>query len=122
LYRLRSLTIELPPLRERLDDMRDLVLFHVDAICDRFGVGSKGFDPGFMAALKRYEWPGNVRELVNTLEQAITSAGDSPTLFPTICPKECASAWPALPWKKKPPQPGNCRRKQAQNCPLGRNT
>jgi two-component system NtrC family response regulator len=87
LYRLRSLNMELPALRERLEDLRDLVLFHIDAICDRFGVSYKGFYLGFMDALKRYEWPGNVRELVNTLEQAITSAGDSPTLFPHYLPE-----------------------------------
>jgi two-component system NtrC family response regulator len=87
LYRLRSLNMELPPLRERLEDLRDLVLFHIDAICDRFGVSYKGFNSDFMDALKRYEWPGNVRELVNTLEQAITSAGDSPTLFPHYLPE-----------------------------------
>ena len=88
LFRLRSLVMELPPLRDRVDDLHDLVLFHVDKICSRFGIRHKGFDPEFMEALKHYHWPGNVRELVNTLEQVITASQTSPTLFPHHLPEK----------------------------------
>ncbi len=87
LFRLRSLTMELPSLRERLDDMRDLVVHHVDRICSRFDIRNKGFDTEFVESLKHYSWPGNVRELVNTLEQAIATAQESPTLFPHHLPE-----------------------------------
>ena len=86
LYRLQALTIEIPPLRERLEDVRDLVLDHMDRICKREGIRVKSFSPEFFETLEAYHWPGNVRELVNTLENAITNAGDDPILFPKHLP------------------------------------
>jgi two-component system NtrC family response regulator len=81
LFRLRSLTIDLPPLRERPEDIKDLVRFHVARLCDRYGIATKGFSSDFFDALMAYDWPGNVRELVNTLDGAIAVAGNDPTLY-----------------------------------------
>jgi two-component system NtrC family response regulator len=81
LYRLRSLTIELPPLRERPEDIKDLVRFHVARLCDRYGTETKGISPDFFDALISYNWPGNIRELVNILDGSISAAGQDPTLF-----------------------------------------
>jgi len=81
LYRIRSMYLELPPLREHPEDIQKLALFHAARICDGYGIGTKGFSPEFMKALNTYNWPGNVRELVNSLENAIANAGDKPTLF-----------------------------------------
>lgn len=81
LFRLRSLTIELPPLRERMEDLKELVISHIATLCERYRIESKGFHPEFLEALANYHWPGNVRELFNTLERAISAAGNSPTLF-----------------------------------------
>ena len=81
LYRIRSMYLELPPLREHPEDIPKLALFHAARICDGYGIGTKGFSPEFLKALNTYQWPGNVRELVNSLENAIADAGDKPTLF-----------------------------------------
>jgi two-component system NtrC family response regulator len=86
LFRLRTLTIELPPLRERKKDIRDLVLYHHARLSERYGIGSKQFSPEFLDALAAYHWPGNVRELVNALERSLAVARQEPTLFPKHLP------------------------------------
>jgi two-component system NtrC family response regulator len=86
LFRLRSFTIELPPLRNRGDDIKKLAIHHVTKICERYNTELKGFSPDFFEALNAYDWPGNVRELFNTLESIVTAAGNEPTLFPYHLP------------------------------------
>jgi len=86
-FRLSSLTIEAPPLRERPEDIRDLALHYISRFCERDGRETKGFTPDFLEMLVAYDWPGNVRDLINALEEAIIAAGDSPTLFPRHLPE-----------------------------------
>ncbi len=86
LYRLRSLTIELPPLRERLEDMPELALFYTAKLCNRYGIDVKGISPEFLEFIAAYPWPGNVRELVNILESAVAAAFDEQTLYPKHLP------------------------------------
>ncbi|NVM57216.1 MAG: sigma-54-dependent Fis family transcriptional regulator [Desulfobacterales bacterium] len=86
LFRLRSMTIELPPLRERLEDIKDLVFYYMPKLCERYGTEPKGFSPEFFEAPAAYDWPGNVRELVNVLERVLVSARHDPTLFPKHLP------------------------------------
>ncbi len=86
LFRLRSFTIELPPLRERAEDIRELTRIHIDRLCEGDGVASKGFSPEFLDALLTYHWPGNVRELANTLVRAFSAARFEPTLYPKHLP------------------------------------
>lgn len=86
LFRLRSLTINLPPLREHLDDIKDLVLYHTGKLCEAYGIPQKGFAPEFFDCLMAYDWPGNVRELVNTLDRALAEARHEPTLFANHLP------------------------------------
>lgn len=81
LFRLRSLMIEVPPLREHPEDIRDLAIHYVGKFCERYGLEIKGFSPEFFDALVSYNWPGNTRELINALDSAVTVAGDDPTLF-----------------------------------------
>ena len=81
MFRLRALTIKLPPLRERPEDIKSLSLYHVAKFCERQQIGTKGFSPEFFEALSAYNWPGNVRELVNTLETSLASAYQDQTLF-----------------------------------------
>jgi two-component system NtrC family response regulator len=85
-FRLRSLTLELPPLRERFDDIKDLALYHMTRQCRLYGTGTKGLSPEFLSVLVQYDWPGNVRELVHTMESALIAAGSEPTLFPDHLP------------------------------------
>lgn len=75
LYRLRALTIPLPPLRERGDDIRQIAIYHMAKFCERNRLGTKGFTAGFIEALGTYSWPGNVRELINTVETALGTVG-----------------------------------------------
>ncbi len=86
LFRLRSFVIELPPLRDRSEDIKDLTRFHVDRFCERYGLASKGFSPEFIETLEDYPWPGNVREFVNTLERTLATARFEQTLFPKHLP------------------------------------
>ena len=86
LFRLQSLTIELPALRDRVEDIKELARFHVTRVCDRGGDETKGFSPDLFEALQAYDWPGNVRELFNTLEGALAVAGKEPILFSNHLP------------------------------------
>ncbi|MGD0972339.1 MAG: sigma-54 dependent transcriptional regulator [Desulfobaccales bacterium] len=82
LFRLRAITLDLPPLRHRYGDLKDLTLFHTARICEKWGIGPKGFAPEFLEALLAHDWPGNVRELFNTLDRALAESRYEPTLFP----------------------------------------
>jgi two-component system NtrC family response regulator len=86
LFRLRSFTIELSPLREHPEDIKELALYYAAKICERYRTDTKGFSPEFFEALDSYDWPGNVRELVNTMERAIAAARQDPILFPKHLP------------------------------------
>ena len=86
LHRIRTLSIDLPPLRERTRDIKELVLNIVAGLCAEYNLKSKGFAPEFLETLTEYDWPGNVRELVNTLESAVNAAVHEPILFPIHLP------------------------------------
>ena len=87
LFRVRTLVLELPSLRDMKEDVRDLVVFYVLKLCERYGLPMKSFSPEFQDALLAYDWPGNVRELIQALEKAILSAKDEPVLFPQHLPE-----------------------------------
>ena len=70
-YRLSVIPIELPPLRERREDIPPLVEHFVRKHVQRTGRHIEGVDPAALAALEAYDWPGNVRELENAIERAV---------------------------------------------------
>lgn len=86
LFRIQALTIELPPLRERKEDIKELTVHYLRRFCEGYGVAMKGITPEFFEALTAYEWPGNVRELVNVVDTAVCSALHEPTLYPKHLP------------------------------------
>ncbi|HTR98352.1 MAG TPA: sigma-54 dependent transcriptional regulator [Bacteroidota bacterium] len=86
LFRIRSFAIELPPLRNRMDDIKDIVSYHLPRICDRMGIRMKRVSPEFSDRLLSYGWPGNVRELVSALERSVVAARFEPALFPQHLP------------------------------------
>jgi two-component system NtrC family response regulator len=86
LFRLRTFIIELPPLRERRDDIKELARYHIDKFCNQYRLDVKGFSPEFLDTLMSYPWPGNVREFVNTLERSLTTARFDRTLYPKHLP------------------------------------
>ena len=73
-YRLNVLTLKLPPLRERLDDLPLLVEHFVSEISNQLGVSTLEYDRIFLNTLSRYSWAGNLRELYNVLYRACTLA------------------------------------------------
>jgi len=80
-YRLNVMPIQLPPLRQRIDDIPLLVEHLVGILNDRLGRRIVEIDSGFIDALYLYDWPGNIRELQNIVERAIIAAApDSPCL------------------------------------------
>jgi two-component system NtrC family response regulator len=86
LFRFRTFTIELSPLRDHIQDIRELAMYHVAKICERSGMKTKGFSPEFFETLAAYDWPGNVRELIHTLESAIAVEPLNPILYPKQLP------------------------------------
>ncbi len=88
LFRLRTFTIELPPLRERMEDLRQLTRAFVGHLCDRFSLDDKGISPEFFDCLSCYDWPGNVRELKQVIEQAFANARPFPTLYGLHLPEQ----------------------------------
>ncbi|MCP4114034.1 MAG: sigma-54-dependent Fis family transcriptional regulator [Desulfobacteraceae bacterium] len=80
-YRLKAVHLELPPLRERLEDIEELVRHFASAVYSAQSMAPKELSANFIATLKSYDWPGNVRELVNTLEAAVSEGFYEPALF-----------------------------------------
>ena len=75
-YRLKVVPIELPPLRERKDDLPLLVEYFLQRHCKKCNKCIKGISPAALAALTEYPWPGNVRELENLIERLVVLAKD----------------------------------------------
>src|SRR5438876_1732617 len=70
-YRLNVIPIEIPPLRERREDIPALIEHFIDKHSHRIGRRIDKMEDGVLATLQQYEWPGNVRELENTIERAV---------------------------------------------------
>jgi DNA-binding NtrC family response regulator len=70
-YRIAVFTLTLPPLRERPEDLGELVRVLLEELNERHGRAVRGVDEATLAVLRRYTWPGNVRELRNVLERAL---------------------------------------------------
>lgn len=81
LYRLRSIMIELPPLRQRLEDVRELAIHFINESCQKNKISQKGFAPEFIDLLMTYDWPGNIREFANTIDSAVNNALHEPIIF-----------------------------------------
>lgn len=73
-FRLNVITIEIPPLREHIEDIDALVDYYIDQLNMELGFKVSGIDPAMISLLKQYTWPGNVRELKNVLERAMNFA------------------------------------------------
>jgi len=71
LYRLNVIPFEIPPLRERAEDVPSLVEHFNERFSRAYNKRPKRFDPEALAALQSYSWPGNVRELRNTVERVV---------------------------------------------------
>ena len=77
-YRLNVIPIDLPPLRDRTEDLESLVCFFVDSYAAASGHEPLKFSSAALQVLTRYNWPGNVRELQNYVERVLVlSCGDT---------------------------------------------
>ena len=88
LFRLQAFTIELPELKSRRQDIRELALHFTAKLCQRYGMEVKGVAGDFLDVLDTYEWPGNVRELYQTMEHVFTNPLLGPTCFAIHLPEK----------------------------------
>ncbi|HJT31258.1 MAG TPA: sigma-54 dependent transcriptional regulator [Pirellulales bacterium] len=90
-YRLRGVTIHLPPLRERREDIAELAHYFLFRYNRQIGTSVQSISPAALELLQQYSWPGNVRELQSVIHEAlIVSAG--PTILPEFLPAELHGA------------------------------
>jgi two-component system nitrogen regulation response regulator GlnG len=107
-YRLNVVPLRLPPLRERLEDVGDLVR-HFLRQTAKVGLGQKTIEQGAIERLKRYHWPGNVRELENVVRR-IAALHPEDVVTAGIIEAELAEAAPPPP----PPESGNSPRELSE--------
>ena len=80
-FRINVVTLKLPPLKERGDDITVLAKFFLNRYAKEFESRARGFTPSGIVAMKKYNWPGNIRELENRIKKAVVLA-DKPLLGP----------------------------------------
>ncbi|MDH5525635.1 MAG: sigma-54 dependent transcriptional regulator, partial [Desulfobulbaceae bacterium] len=106
-YRIRSITLELPPLRIRQNDIVELARHFLKRICEKYGLPDKKFAGDAEESLVAYLWPGNVRELSNAIESAVSSALNEPIIFAKHLPQTIRvqikkESMPVAPLSKEP--------------------
>jgi len=82
LYRINTIMIEVPPLRDRVDDIPILANYFLRVNCKRYGKSSMKISTHALEKLANHDWPGNVRELQHSIEKAVIMS-DSPVLKPS---------------------------------------
>jgi DNA-binding NtrC family response regulator len=95
LYRINTVEIHLPPLRERGDDISLLAEHFVDTYCKKYRKPGKRLAAATTSRLLKYHWPGNVRELQHAIERAIIMSDDTilqPSDFSFLTPKTEAAS------------------------------
>ena len=88
LFRLTTMRLPLPPLRQRPEDIRALAQFKTTQLCLQYGMPEKIIDDDFWETLESYDWPGNVRELFNIIERSIIAADTEKNLFAMHLPRQ----------------------------------
>lgn len=94
-YRLNVISVDMPPLRKRVEDIPLLISHFLQKYCDKMGKKPKRFTPEVVGLLEGYAWPGNIRELENVIER-IVAIEDRETVTASCLPQEIVS-----PQKKK---------------------
>jgi len=95
-YRLNVLPVHLPALRDRKEDLQQLISYFSERFCAREGLPPRQFDDAALAKLTSHAWPGNVRELENCISRAmLLAAGETITaedITPLLHPRSSAPA------------------------------
>ncbi len=89
-YRLNVISVDMPPLRKRTEDIPLLIAHFLQKYCDKMGKKPKRFTPDVVGLLEGYPWPGNIRELENVIER-IVAIEDRETVTVTCLPQEIVS-------------------------------
>ena len=71
LYRINTVEVKVPPLRDRLEDLPALVDHFLDIYCKKYKMPKKRLNPSTMKRLEKHAWPGNIRELQHSVERAV---------------------------------------------------
>jgi two-component system, NtrC family, nitrogen regulation response regulator GlnG len=95
-YRLNAVSLRVPPLRERLEDVAELAHFFLFRFDRELNLDLRGFAPEALELLQNYTWPGNVRELQGVIKQAILNASGH-LLFPEFLPEHLLGTPSAAP-------------------------
>jgi DNA-binding NtrC family response regulator len=85
-YRLNVFHLELPPLRERREDIPILAAYFAERVSQSLGKDVSRFTPDAQVALVRYDYPGNVRELENAIQRAVVLAEDDAVTLDNLPP------------------------------------
>ncbi|MCU1382474.1 MAG: DNA-binding protein Fis [Acidobacteria bacterium] len=99
-YRLNVFPVQLPPLRERREDIPALVTHSIERVARRIGKRIEQIPADTMSALRSYSWPGNIRELQNLIERAVILANDG--VLPNPLPPPDAAPTAAAPVSAAP--------------------
>jgi PAS domain S-box-containing protein len=86
-YRLSVFPLEVPPLRERIEDIAPLAFFFLEKICRDLGRETLRMTQQHVTALKKQAWPGNIRELKNVIERAVISSTGNRLRLDVAVPK-----------------------------------
>ena len=111
-YRLNVVPIQLPPLRERPEDIPLLAEAFLDRLNGRLGTRVLEIRPEVMRVLMEYKWPGNVRELENMIERAIVLSDTNALTLGSLPEQLLASVHPKVTWE--PEHEGDLSIKRAQ--------
>ncbi len=103
LFRLGSISIDIPPLRQRVDDIKELAMHRLKVLCDSHQVAPKDFSPEFFEVLKAYCWPGNVRELFSAMDATLANALHESTFFAKHLPQNVRIAVARSRFDRRPP-------------------
>jgi len=90
-YRLMVILISIPPLRERIEDLEELVPFFVQKFCTKLGLSMLDVSPELHQYFVTYPWPGNIRQLENCIESLVALSNGGTTLTPDDLPPEYRS-------------------------------
>ena len=87
-FRLFSMEIRLPALRERQEDILPLSVAILEDVCKRFDKNIRGISPEMMRIFENHQWPGNIRQLKREIERAVVLTPDGETIGPETCSGE----------------------------------
>lgn len=87
LYRLNVISVHMPPLKERVEDLPDLIDYYLAFYCSHHGREKMVFSDQAVQILSQYSWPGNLREMSNVIEHSVILADSNPIEVNALPPK-----------------------------------